>query len=344
MVTRKYSEIQLVDEAEFRYWGIVISKYVWEKSNKDTAEKFQCSRSYVTQVMNKFMEDGGHVDHRKFNGGLNKKLKESVEKRIITCTTEHPNISSPQIVDQLQEHSDIREREVRDIRKKLGFTQLKGTALPILSEDTQKQRRKYCKRHQGDKFNNVVFSDESNFQLAANKQVLWYRRGIDEVPHLKAPEKNLKIMIWGGISRKGQTPLHIYRLDLKERANKETYVECLRENLLECMDEHYGYNGWKFIQDNAKPHAAHFTTDFFAEQEVRVLKHPSYSPDLNPIEKVWAWMKSEISQTTYDTVDELIDTVINKWNSMTLEYLNKLIDHHIKIVEEVLLKEGRYID
>jgi len=78
--------------------------------------------------------------------------------------------------------------------------------LPNLSEINIQSRLDYCVKHITDKFSNAVFTDESNFQLAANNQILWYRRDEEEKPHLVKPRNNKKIMIWGGISRKGQTP------------------------------------------------------------------------------------------------------------------------------------------
>jgi len=33
---------------------------------------------------------------------------------------------------------------------------------------------------------------------------------------------------------------------------------------------------------------------FIEENKMKGIKHPPYSPDLNPIEKVWIWMKVEI--------------------------------------------------
>jgi len=47
-------------------------------------------------------------------------------------------------------------------------------------------------------------------------------------------------MIWGGISRKGQTPLQIYRLDEGEKVTAESYVDCLENNLIESMDRKFG--------------------------------------------------------------------------------------------------------
>jgi len=84
-----------------------------------------------------------------------------------------------------------------------------------------------------------------------------------------------------------------------------------------------------------RPHTASYTRDFIEENNIKVIKHPPYSPDLNPIEKVWAWMKVDIYQTTYDNIDVLIKVVIKKWDSMTISYQNVLIDHRMKVIKEV---------
>jgi len=84
-----------------------------------------------------------------------------------------------------------------------------------LSENNLLSRLSYCEKNLKDKFSNAFFTDESNFQLAAIHQILWYRKEEDSKPHLTRPRNN-KITIWG-ISRKGQTSLHIYRLNEDEK-------------------------------------------------------------------------------------------------------------------------------
>ena len=49
-----------------------------------------------------------------------------------------------------------------------------------------------------------------------------------------------------------------------------------------------------FQQDNAAPHSAAVTENFFANNQIRTLPWPPTSPDLSPIEHVWDQMKQSL--------------------------------------------------
>ena len=125
--------------------------------------------------MKQFDDKGGYLDNRRYNGGQNKKIKEDVEDQIVEEYKHQPGSTSTAIVVKLSESGiTVTDRSVRRARSSLGFCPIKPTPLPTLSESNRKARLKYCKEHKDDKFSNVCFTDESIFQLQANKQVIWY--------------------------------------------------------------------------------------------------------------------------------------------------------------------------
>jgi transposase len=56
--------------------------------------------------------------------------------------------------------------------------------------------------------------------------------------------------------------------------------------------------------------------DFMTNNAIEILDWPPYSPDISPIENVWAEMKRKLyRQGTPDSVDALIAQVLHLWNS-----------------------------
>ena len=51
------------------------------------------------------------------------------------------------------------------------------------------------------------------------------------------------------------------------------------------------YLGWYLSLDNARFHRKSILTKLAEKKNCHVLFLPPYSPDLNPIEKRWAWLK-----------------------------------------------------
>ena len=80
------------------------------------------------------------------------------------------------------------------------------------------------------------------------------------------------------------------------------------------------------MQDNAKGHSARATLT--ARYNLVPILWPANSPDLNPIETLWNWIKDYI-QVKYGTIHrsypELQVQVLEAWNSITDEQVKELI-------------------
>ncbi len=69
-------------------------------------------------------------------------------------------------------------------------------------------------------------------------------------------------------------------------------------------------------------------TDDIAEQfnNVSIIKLPPYSPELNPIEQVWSWLRQHyLANQTFTNYNDIVDKVCSAWDRF-LESTDRMTD------------------
>ena len=80
------------------------------------------------------------------------------------------------------------------------------------------------------------------------------------------------------------------------------------------------------MQDGATPHTAGSTVDYLRLYCNLLEEWPSSSPDLNPIENLWAIIKHRLAEIAPTTIDDLITTIFQIWESIPQSLIDNLID------------------
>ncbi|ORD95314.1 TCB1 [Hepatospora eriocheir] len=99
------------------------------------------------------------------------------------------------------------------------------------------------------------------------------------------------IMVWGCISYAGVGRI----VFIEETMTASVYKQLLANNLRQSACE-MGLKEFILIQDNDPKHTSRLVSNWLDEKEIQVLDWPPQSPDLNPIEAVWALVKCKLAQ------------------------------------------------
>ena len=76
------------------------------------------------------------------------------------------------------------------------------------------------------------------------------------------------------------------------------------------------------------------------KNNIEVLPWPSQSPDLNPIEHLWSYMKCEYEKTPVTSKKELRKRISNIWSSIPTEMTERLVKSMKNRLIEVLQAKG----
>ena len=116
------------------------------------------------------------------------------------------------------------------------------------------------------------------------------------------------------------------------RVNAKAYVaRCLPKIVTHCLTHKL-----TILQDGAKAHTARSTKCYLARKRVRYFTNwPARSPDLNPIEHLWAWMKKEVGKRPPPSSrDELVLYIREAWDAMPLS----TVESHLKNWESAMTR------
>ena len=236
----------------------------------------------------------------------------------------------------------------RVLKRDLNFKCCVAKKKPILTKRQIKNRLTFAKDKVHwplAKFKKTLWSDEATFTVTGNRGGKVYRRpGSDPYDPkftcgtTKFPDK---IMVWGCFSYYGLGKLIV--LPKNETVNKEKYLELLSDHLDDCFKMcRVPYATGTFMQDGASCHTANIIKDYFDFVQIDYIKQwPGNSPDLNPIENLWAIMKGELREKDTSSIPKLEAAVRDVWNNIQSTTLQNLVLSVPDRLQDVIARKGK---
>jgi transposase len=152
-------------------------------------------------------------------------------------------------------------------------------------------------------------------------------------------------MFWGSFAGGIKGPTFVWE---KEYGGIDSakYIQ----HILPLLATYFGnYPQHVFQQDNAPSHRSKKTTAALRNAGIAVLRFPTYSPDLTPIENVWPWMKDWLEDRYGDDLqemglNELRPAIHAAWDAVPTEFMLRLAHSMPRRLDLCIEAQGGHID
>lgn len=148
-------------------------------------------------------------------------------------------------------------------------------------------------------------------------------------------------MLWSCI-----TPYGVgYMSEIEGIMDQHLYRTILEKELMDTFDWYeLDPSNWMFQHDNDPKHTARSVKEWLEDQEFKVMLWPAQSPDLNPIENAWSYLKSKIYAypTPANGLKQLWERVEAEWEKLPKEYISNLYESMPRRMRACIEAKGRW--
>lgn len=312
--------------------------------NKDSARKIArtlgiCHRT-VLQVRKRRNIDAPEVKKSRPNLLTNRDAR-AMERLMTNKQVKTPKQAAAAI------NKPVSEWTARRALRRIGLVSAVKQKKPALSDKNVKARLKFSKDHKNwsvDDWKRVIWSDETKINRfqSDGKEYYWHR------PHETLRKHQVKqtvkhgggsLMVWGCFTWWHLGPL----VKIDGIMRKEDYLLILQNNMPDFVDESaYPEDEVIFQQDGDPKHTAKIVKEWLSNQRFQTMQWPAQSPDLNPIENLWALLKKRLA--LYDqapkNLSELWSRVQTEWSNIPNQHIQNLVESMPKRVRSVIKAKG----
>lgn len=289
--------------------------------------------------------------------GRPQKLNEDQCIYIHDTVTSNPHTKYEELLDGV-DHV-VKKRSIQNLLHESNLRKWIQLSRPKLTPQHASQRLEWAKRYESFTSNDwaqVKWSDECTVERGIGKRPIWtFTKPSNQIRlrdvHTKPCGKGIKQMFWaafGASIRTGLIPLD-GDPDAQRGGVTARIISILYQSFLPDLLQ----PGDIFMHDNAPVHTAGIVQEVLNELGVNVMIWPPHSPDLNPIENLWALMKQKIYEL-YPELEHAPNTETSKrllvqaaqeaWHAIEDRVLVSLSESMPNRVHAVIDANGWYTD
>jgi len=202
-----------------------------------------------------------------------------------------------------------------------------------LSEEEKEERVEHCMEipaEDGRKVYQTFYADEMGIRLSEVNKTKGWQNPLGKIK-VQVPEVDVKLNCWAAISYEGATSFEIFTDNLKG----SVYERIPNDHKQEI--EELFLNGFYCIHDNHPIHKSNHK--WMDDSNLKRIKFPNSSPDLNVIENLWYTLKDCVARDAPRTEAALRRSLEMNWEIITTPqnlqpYFESLHTRYFECMEE----------
>lgn len=316
------------------------------RSYREIAKRCNVGKSCVLNIKKRHFPD-----HQGSKGGRPQKLSPQDQRFCVRAITAGQLETATQVTKKLKDDIGV-EVSVKTVRRalhKAGLGSTEKEKKPKLSPANIKARLEFANNHKNwtvDDWTRVIWSDETKINRFGSdgRSWCWKRDGERaQARHIKQTVKHGggSIMIWGCMTSNGVG----HMCKITGTMDQYLYRSILEDEFMQTIGWHdLDVNKVIFQQDNDPKHTALSVQQWLNQQAFQVLQWPPQSPDLNPIEHLWAILKRRLNQYEEPPKGllELWERVQVEWDRIDEQTCRRLIESMPRRIEAVIKAKGMW--
>lgn len=273
------------------------------------------------------------------------KLTSTLRRRLAQIKSKNPKMSARWYARELSRISGVTVG-VTTTRKALKQLDYRYRLIQhrTLTSAQMASRVEFAEAHLEDSWDRRWSFDESYFNLYRNNNRYWVRTETDDAASqmgkfkLTEAQQKVSVGIAVAISRGRKSALAFLPKNWAAKDLEEVFDRILYPSL--AWSNRRGYEN-ELMSDHDGRHHTALWTQYVAQRRLRPLEDwlPN-SPDLNPIENVFAWMKWFVEDRAPRNEQQLREAIQDAWDSLPVEMTESLMDSMPTRLELVLSRHG----
>ena len=286
------------------------------KSQTEIAQAVGMNQSTCSRVIKQYQQYGDCMTNYQNCGGSNKKFNKRDLRHLRSLVVKSPRCTAANIRAELGVFGGVSIRTIQRALVEAGCKVVTSKKKSFISAANVIKHYNWARDHikwTQSQWNNVVWSDETIVEAKDRcpRLVRVVQGHSITTDHYESTVKHpTKVMFWSCFSFKGTCRIHV----MDGNHNSNGYIEqIINGQLKQQLQEWFPEGNGVFQQDNAPCHVSKKSLACFRDQGISLLEWPPSSPDLNPIENLWAIIKCRLRKINAWTKDDIIHNFTDVW-------------------------------